>query len=55
MDVNEKLKFLGKYTKKNSGGEGGQVGVGLVGGVRVNVNPMLGVGGYVGYGDVNQE
>ena len=34
MDVNEELKFLGKFTKTNSGGrEGGQVGgVGLVGG-----------------------
>ena len=41
VDVNEELKFLGKFTKKNRGGggsgvgsEGGQVGggVGLVGG-----------------------
>ena len=35
VDVNEELKFLGKFTKKNSGGGGsggGQVGVGLVGG-----------------------
>ena len=33
MDVNEELKFLGKFTKINRGGrEGGQVGVGLVGG-----------------------
>ena len=34
MDVNEELKFLGKFTKKNSGGGGGSVveGVGLVGG-----------------------
>ena len=31
MDVNEELKFLGKFTKKNfRGGAGG--GVGLVGG-----------------------
>ena len=31
MDVNEELKFLGKFTKKNRGGggqEGGQVGGG---------------------------
>ena len=32
MDVNEELKFLGKFTKKNSGGGvgsgGGQVGGG---------------------------
>ena len=53
MDVNEELKFLGKFTKKNSG-EGGSVaegvrwGVGLVG-VSVDVNAMLGVGGDVGY------
>ena len=40
MDVNEELKFLGKFTKKENsgGGEGGSVaegvrwGVGLVGG-----------------------
>ena len=36
MDVNEELKFLGKFTKKNSGGgsiaEGVRWGVGLVGG-----------------------
>ena len=60
MDVNEELKFLGKFTKKNSGGrggvssEGGQVrggGGGRVGGwVRMDVNAMLGVGGDVGYG-----
>ena len=28
MDVNEKLKFLGKFTKKNSGGAGGGGGGG---------------------------
>ena len=51
MDVNEELKFLGKFTKKKIGGRGGQVGggVGSVG-VRVDVNAMLGVGGDVGYG-----
>ena len=34
MDVNDELKFLGKLTKKNSGGVGRGVrwGVGLVGG-----------------------
>ena len=40
VDVNEELKFLGKFTKKLGGGgsggggvgRGGQVGVGLVGG-----------------------
>ena len=39
VDVNEELKFLGKFTKKNSGGGGGSGGgsgggggVGLVGG-----------------------
>ena len=52
--MNEELKFLGKFTKKNSpgdggggGGGGGRVGVG--GGVRVDVNAMLGVGGDAGY------
>ena len=56
MDVNEGLKFLGKFTKKKSGGSGGGVGRevrwgGRVGrGVRVDVNAMLGVGGDVGYG-----
>ena len=55
VDVNEELKFLGKFTKKRfGGGGGGQVGGRLVG-VRVDVNAMLGVGGDVGYGDVNQE
>ena len=51
VDVIEELKFLGKFTKKISGGGGG-------GGVRVDVNEelkFLGVGGDVGYGDVNQE
>ena len=50
MDVNEELKFLGKFT----GGSGGGVGLvgasGWWGGVRVDVNAMLGVGGDVGYG-----
>ena len=58
MDVNEELKFFGKFTqKKNFGGGGGSVaegvrwgGVGLVGGVKVDVNAMLGVGGDVMYG-----
>ena len=54
--MNEELKFLGKFTKKNRGGGGGvgrgggQVGVSGWWGVRVDVNPMLGVGGDVGYG-----
>ena len=49
VDVNEELKFLGKFT----GGEGVRCGgSGWWGGgeVRMNVNAMLGVGGYVGYG-----
>ena len=59
MDVHEELKFLGKFTKKKFEGGGGREGrgsggggVGLVGGggVRVDVNAMLGVGGDVGYG-----
>ena len=55
--MNEELKFLGKFTKKNSGGWGGGVGRGGVwlggrvgGGVRVDVNAMLGEGGDVVYG-----
>ena len=32
MDVNEELKFSGNSPKKMGGREGGQVGVGLVGG-----------------------
>ena len=47
VDVNEELTFLGKFTKKNSGGWGSvwwgvRWGVGLVGGVRVDMNAMLG-------------
>ena len=38
VDVNEELKFLGKFTKKNQGG-GGRFGGG--GGVRVDVNEEL--------------
>ena len=56
VDVIEELKYLGKLTKKSFGGSGGgvgrgcQVGFGLVGGVRVDVNAMLGIRGDVGYG-----
>ena len=50
VDVNEELKFLGKFTKKkNWGGGRGRGWVGG-GGVRVHVNAMLGVGGDVGHG-----
>ena len=47
-----RIEVFGKIHKKigGSGGGGGQVRVGLVGGVRVDVNAMLGVGGNVGYG-----
>ena len=60
MDVNEELKFLGKFTQKNFGGGVGSRGIrwgGGVGGagVRVDVNAMLGVGVMWGMGDVNQE
>ena len=53
--MNEELKFFTKFTKKKLGGGvgrgGGQVGgSGWWGGVRVDVNAMLGVGGDVGYG-----
>ena len=44
MDVNEELKFLEKLTKKKLGGgsgEGVRWGVGLVEGVRVDVNEEL--------------
>ena len=37
MDVNEELKFLGKFKKKIGGG-GGEVGLG---GVRMDVNEEL--------------
>ena len=54
MDVNEELKFLGRFTKENGGGGRQQRGSGgggrVGGGVRVDVNAMLGVGGDVGYG-----
>ena len=39
MDAFEELKFLGKFKKKKIGGGGG--GVGLVGGVKVDVNEEL--------------
>ena len=46
--------FFGKFTQKNRGVGGregrGQVGGRFGGGVRVDVNAMLGVGGDVGYG-----
>ena len=51
MDVNEDLKFLGKFTKKFGGG-GVRCRVGLVVG---DVNAMLGVGVMWDMGDVNQE
>ena len=43
MDVNEELKFFWKiHTKKSEGSKGGSVwGVGLVEGVRVDVNQEL--------------
>ena len=52
MDVNEELKFLGKFTKNS--GEGGGAG-GVVGLVVGDVNAMLGVEVMWGMGDVNQE
>ena len=51
-----RIEVFWKIHKKKIGGgirrEGGQVGVGLAGGggVRVDVNAMLGVGGDVGHG-----
>ena len=63
VDVIEELKFLGKFTKKKfrPGGLVAKEGVtgggdtGWWGGVRVDVNSMLGVGVMRGMGDVNQE
>ena len=43
IEVFEKI-----HKKKSGGGSSGRIG--LVGGVRVDVNAMLGVGGDVGYG-----
>ena len=40
MDVNKELKFLGKFTKKKSGG-GGEGVDGVGGGHRVDVNKEL--------------
>ena len=63
VDVNEELKFFVKIQKKKLGGGGGgwgggggSGGSGWWGGwARVDVKAMLGVGGDVVYGDVNQE
>ena len=55
VDVNEELKFLGKFTKNIGGRKGVRWGGSGWWGVKVDVNAMLGVGGVVGYGDVNQE
>ena len=62
-----RIEVFGKIHKKKSGGGGGGGGGGVVaegvrwggpvggGGVRMDANAMLGIGGDVGYGDVNQE
>ena len=47
MDVNEELRFLGKFTKKNSGGGAGAGGVGMGSGcwgVKLDVNAVEGRG-----------
>ena len=41
VDVNEELKFLRKFKKKNLGGGGDRGRVGGGGGVRVDVNEEL--------------
>ena len=46
----QKKKFFFFWGGVGSGGGHVWGGVWLVGGVRVDVNPMLGVGGDVGYG-----
>ena len=54
IEVFEKIKKIGG--RGSDGGSGGGVRlVGGGGGFRVDVNAMLGVGGDVGYRDVNQE
>ena len=54
MDVIEELMLMGKITTNirggSGGGSGGGGGSGWWGGVRLDVNAMLGVGGDVGYG-----
>ena len=53
VDVNEELKFLGKFTKKNRGegvGRGRSGGGSGWWGVRVDVYAMLVEGGDVAYG-----
>ena len=48
-----RIKVFGKIKKQKNGGGGGlggHVGGRVCGWVRVDVNAMLGVGGYVGYG-----
>ena len=51
-----RIKVFCENTKKKNWGGGGRGGSGWWGGwARVDVNAMLGVGGYVVYGDVNQE
>ena len=63
MDVSEELKLLWKCKKNRGGGRSGQAGDGGGGGRVVGVGrkggdwlvAMLGVGGDVGMGDVNQE
>ena len=41
VDVNEELKFLGKFKKKKWGGGSGGGSGGRVGGVRMDVNEEL--------------
>ena len=48
--MNEELKFLRKFQKKSGRWSGGQVGGQVDGGLRVDLNGMLGVRGDVGYG-----
>ena len=51
-----RIEVFGKIHKKNlGGGGGGKVGGRVGGGVRVDVNTMLGIGGDGGMLDVNQE
>ena len=56
VDVNVEVNFFFSFFLGGGGsGRVGQVGGRVGGGFRVDVNAMLGVGGDVGYGVVNQE
>ena len=53
MKIQKKKYFF--FWGGGGSGRVGRDGGRVLGGVRVDVNAMLGIGGDVGYGDVNQE